>query len=538
MAEITGSGFSPSTGIYKNTFSSPPKTNHPPLPLPHFLLSPLRHPSKPAFIDAASGESLSYSDLLSLTAATANALSASGVRRGDVVLLVSPNSIHYPALALGIMTAGAVFSTANHLLTRRELLSQIEDSRPVLVLTTADLRPKLESLTPRPTVLIDRLLSAPIAPASLAPAAAIDHGDAAALMYSSGTTGRSKGVVCTHRNLVSMAAVLRHVWGGGGGEEEIYLCVVPLFHMFGFSVFVCGAIAAGATVVVMQRYSLEGVLAAVEHRRVTRMPAVPPMVVQMVRNRHMARDYELGSLREVICSGAPLAREHMLRFAACYPDIVLSQCYGLTEGSGPLTLCDGLQGKFHASIGRLIPFIEAKIVDVKSGESLPPSKPGELCVRGPPVMQGYLNNPEATSLAIDNQGWLHTGDLCYVDARGLFYVVGRIKELIKYKAYQVAPAELEELLSTHPGIEDVAVISHPDEEAGEIPMACVVRKAGFEMKQEDVTAFLEGKVAPYKKIRKVMFVEFIPRSPSGKIIRRLIKEKDVNHHRRPAISRI
>lgn len=541
MEDWDESGFCSVTGIYKSHWSSPPPPHSSqPLSLPEFLLHATPHsPSKPAFIDAVSDKTLTYADLTFLTAAIASALRSAGVCRGDVVLLICPNSIYFPALALGIMAAGAIFSTANHLLTRREIHAQVEDSRPVLILTTGELRSKLDGLIPRPPVLIDLFLSTLVASEDgldLTDYRQIEEDDAAVLMYSSGTTGRSKGVICTHRNLVYMAGVLRHVWGSA--REDIYLCVVPLFHMFGFSVFVCGAVAAGAVVVVMGRYSLEGVLEAVERRGVTRVPAVPPMVVQLVRMVHLAGDYDLKSLREVICSGAPLAREHMERFAACYPNITLSQCYGLTESSGPVTLCDGVEGRCHLSIGRLIPSIEAKIADVRSGKPLPPNQNGELCLRGLPVMLGYLNNPEATSSAIDEEGWLHTGDLCYIDSRGLVYVVDRIKELIKYKAYQVAPAELEDILSTHPGVADVAVISHPDEEAGEIPMACVVRKAGLEIKKDELIAFVDDKVAPYKRIRKVMFVEYIPRSPSGKIIRRLLKDKDFLNQKPEILARL
>ncbi|KAL0928422.1 hypothetical protein M5K25_000303 [Dendrobium thyrsiflorum] len=534
-AESIQSNFSSSTGIYTSPFPSLPLLpSSPPPSLPSFLLHSPPHSSHPAFIDSTTSQTLTYSSLTSLTASISHTLTHSySIRPNDIILLISPNSILFPPLSLAIMSCGAILSTANHLLTRRELISQVQDSHPSLILTTQSLYPKLLGLIPRPPVLIDQFLQ------TLTPSQTLTTipNHAAALMYSSGTTGRSKGVICTHGNLVHVASVLRRIWGtrNESGKKDVYLCVIPLFHMFGFSVFVCGAVAAGATVVVMERYSLEGVLEAVEKWGVTRMPAVPPMVVQMVKKVEMAKKYDLRSLKEVICSGAPLAKEFKERFVDCYPGVVLSQCYGLTEASGPLTLCDGVEGNLHHSIGRLIPSIEAKIIDDCTGESLPPNKHGELCVRGPPIMQGYLNNPEATSLAIDEQGWLHTGDLCYIDNKGLVYVVDRIKELIKYKAYQVAPVELEELLSTHPGVEDVAVISFPDEEAGEIPMACVVRKAGFEMQKDELIAFMDDKVAPYKRIRKVMFVEFIPRSPSGKIIRRHLKDLDFVHQR-PEIS--
>nr|UIP35217.1 4-coumarate-CoA ligase 5 [Leucojum aestivum] len=452
------SGFNPFTSIYKTTYpSSPTIPLSPTLSLPHFLLSLLPSlPSKPAFIDAITGESLTYSSLLKLTISIANSLRSLGLSRGDVVLFLSPNSLHFPALSLAILSLGAIFSPANFLHTRSELSIQIQDSNPSLIMTATNLQEKVQGLGK--VLLIEPFLASLITNLTPIPVQ-IQQSDVAAVMYSSGTTGKSKGVKCTHGNLIAMAAVLQHIWGAGSTSSHVYACVVPLFHMFGFSVFICGAIAAGATVVIMRKYNLEDLLIAVEEYRITRMPAVPPMVVQMVRSGDVVKGYDIGSLKEVICSGAPLAREHMESFVESYPHITLTQCYGLTETSGPITLCDGVKSRYQTSIGRLIPSIEAKIIDIRTGKSLPPNKFGELRVRGPPIMQGYLKNPEATSLAIDEEGWLRTGDLCYIDLRGLVYVVDRIKELIKYKAYQVAPAELEEILSTHPDIHDAAVTS-------------------------------------------------------------------------------
>ncbi|XP_073105927.1 putative 4-coumarate--CoA ligase-like 8 [Elaeis guineensis] len=316
--------FCPSTGIYNGPWNSSLAPT-PPLSLPQFLLShSASSSSKPAFIDAETGAALTFANLRALTAAAARALAILGVRRGDVVLHVSPNSLHFPTLVLAVMSLGAVFSTANFLQTRSDIQSQVQDFGPVLILTTADLAPKLDGLIPRPPTLIDQFFAslsidrnAPVEFPGVGPV------DPAALMYSSGTTGKSKGVVSSHGNLVAMASVLRHVWGR---REEVYACVVPLSHMFGFSVFVCRAVAAGATVVVLRRYVLDELLMAVEEHRVTLLLVVPPMVVQLARSGGVARaNYDLCSLREVICSGAPLGRDHMERFADAYPGITLSQ---------------------------------------------------------------------------------------------------------------------------------------------------------------------------------------------------------------------
>nr|XP_018676853.1 PREDICTED: putative 4-coumarate--CoA ligase-like 8 isoform X1 [Musa acuminata subsp. malaccensis] len=564
MDSVSGeSGYCSTTGIYRSPLVPPPPLHLPCVSLPHFLLlSTPAPPTKPAFVDAVSGDSLSYAELHSLTAAAASALSSAGLRRGDLALLVSPNSIHYPVLALAVLSLGAVLSTANPLLTHLELQTQVRDSEPVLIIAAVELLPKLDGILPgRPLIPIEPFLaSLPREVDPPLPDVDVGPGHPATVMYSSGTTGKSKGVVSTHGNLTATASLLRHVWGGEARRDDVYACVVPLSHMFGFSVLVCGTLASGATTVVLRRYAVGELLTAVEQHRVTRLPAVPPVVVQMARSCRagLAGGRGLRSLKEVICSGAPIAREQLERFVECFPGTTVSQCYGLTETSGPITVCDGVRGRFHVSIGRLIPTMEARIADVRTGKALPPYRRGELCVRGPLVMQevvvsssepwnpgvgylslGYMKNEEATSLAIDREGWLHTGDLCYIDKRGLVYVVDRIKELIKYKAYQVSPAELEEVLSTHPDVMDVAVTSrYPDEEAGEIPVACVVRKPGSNVEEDDIFAFMDNKVAPYKKIRKVAFVEFIPRSPSGKILRRHLKAAADRRQRREISARL
>ncbi|KAJ3689394.1 hypothetical protein LUZ61_018558 [Rhynchospora tenuis] len=538
--EHATSGYKTSTGTYHSLLPLPPHLplHSSALTLPSYLFSiPFLSSSHPCFIDASTGTTLTFTSLQRLVSfAASRLLSHRGLKPHDVVLLVVPNSLYFPVVSLAILSVGAVLSPANPLLTRSEFESQITDCSASLIVTTKNLSSKLSNLIPKPLLFIEDFISDLLtnpkptieAPPKL-PSERIKPSDPAVLMYSSGTTGKSKGVICTHANLISMAHVLSHVWGGTGtgnvagthtGTRDVYACVLPLFHMFGFSVFVMGVLATRATsVIVPDRFTPDKLMEAVSKYSVTRVPVVPPMVVMMTRKGHVAGGGSIGSLKEVVSSGAPLAREHMERFALCFPGVRLSQCYGLTETSGPVTLCDGVEGLLHTSIGRVIPTMEAKIMDISSGESLAPNNIGELCLRGPSVMQGYLRNKEATSLAIDEEGWLHTGDLCYIDSHGCVYVVDRIKELIKYKAYQVAPAELEEILSSHQEIQDVAVTSHPDEEAGEIPMACVVRKPGSKIKEIDIIVFMRDKVAPYKKIRKVIFLDSIPRSPSGKILR-------------------
>ncbi|KAI3958244.1 hypothetical protein MKW92_050738 [Papaver armeniacum] len=339
------------------------------------------------------------------------------------------------------MSMGAIFTTANPLYSTEELQCQIQDSNPVLVFTTHEFKSKFDGIILKNRVLLveefmyNLLVSSSNTPTSIPINIKLD--DVAALMYSSGTTGKSKAVVYTFVN----------------GSNDVYMCVVPLFHMFGLSMMVCGVLAARSTAVLVTKYSVQEMLSGIER----------------------------GTLRN----------DHIERFCKIYPQINLTQVLAIYFSL------------INSSVGRLIPSMEAKIIHVKTGKPLPPFSSGELCVRGVPVTQ----------------------DLCFVDKFGFVHIVDRIKELIKYKAYQVAPAELEEILSGHPEITDAAVTSYPDEEAGEIPMAYVVRNKKSKIEGEDImglwlTRYL---VAPYKKIRKVVFVERIPRSPSGKILRKNLK---------------
>uniref|UniRef100_A0A0E0LNW6 4-coumarate--CoA ligase n=1 Tax=Oryza punctata TaxID=4537 RepID=A0A0E0LNW6_ORYPU len=583
-------GYCAATGVYRSGHHPQFAAAATALSFPEYIFPRMLLPgrrARPAYVDASTGAALSFADLRALSLRVARALAAAGLRRGHVALLLSPNSLHFPALSLAVLSLGAVLSAVNPLLTPDELARQADDAKPFLVLVTGDLAPKLCSIPPNvKRVLIEQLLADIAAEVDDdhgetldLPAANIGRDDAALLFYSSGTTGRSKGVVSTHGNAIAMAASLERAWGGGGEkpqyDDEVYGCVLPMFHMFGFSSFVMGTAALGATTVVVPgRFSVEKTMAAVEEYGVTRLLVVPPMVVKMVRaaagesSSTSSRRRRL-RLRQVVSSGAPLQREHMARFRSCFPAVKLGQCYGLTETTGIVTMCD-LQhndnnvdrvevrlsstevkddaaaattteaknrstGGGGVSIGRLMPDVEAKIVDPNSGEPLPPHHTGELWVRGPSTMRGYLDNEEATTMALvaavvsgsgggGRRRWLRTGDMCYVDSRGLVYVVDRVKEMIKCNAYQVAPTELEDVLVTHPDVHDAAVAPYPDKEAGEIPMAYVVKKQGSGHLQEDeVSSFVQNKVAPYKKIRKVVFVDSIPRSPSGKILRRQLK---------------
>jgi len=280
-------------------------------------------------------------------------------------------------------------------------------------------------------------------------------------------------------------------------------------------------LAAGATIITVPRFDLEQVLSIIQEHRVTRFFAVPPIVLAFAKHP-LVDQYDLSSLRQVFSGAAPLSAE-LAAEAAARIDCEVVQGYGMTEMSpvSHLTLMGGFK---PGTCGVTVPNAQCRIVDPVTGEDKPVGGEGELWVRGPMVMKGYLNNSAATAATIDADGWLHTGDVGVIDADGHLTIVDRVKELIKFKGFQVAPAELEALLLTHPAVADAAVIGIPDEEAGEIPRAFVVLKPGQELLAADLTEFTRAHVATYKVIHDVVFTDVIPKSASGKILRRVLRD--------------
>lgn len=489
------------------------------------LPSPL--PSNPVLIDAATGAAISYPEFVSRVRTLAASLrSHAGLCKGDVAFVLSPTRLDVPLLYFALLSLGVVVSPANPLSTAAEISHQIGVSKPSVAFATAAAADKL----PRDLPLI--LLDSPrfqsfFSAAAPAPVPELRQSEPAAILYSSGTTGRVKGVVLTHRNFVALIAgyvAAREAAEPLAEGPPVALFPIPLFHVFGFFMAL-RTVALGETTVLMERFDFGAMLRAVERHRVTFIPVSPPLVVAMAKSDEVAR-YDLSSLRLLACGGAPLGRELAERFTARFPSIEIIQGYGLTESTGGTSATSGPdEARKYGSAGRIGANLEAKIVDPTTREALPPGRQGELWLRGPTIMKGYIGNPQATASTLDSEGWLKTGDLCYFDEDGFLFVVDRLKELIKYKAYQVPPAELEHILQSHTEIADAAVIPFPDEVAGQIPMAFIVRQPGSSLREEQVMDFVAKQVAPYKKIRRVAFVSSIPKSAAGKILRREL----INH---------
>ncbi|KAG5250255.1 Ca4CL [Salix suchowensis] len=520
-----------------------------PIPLPQtdfldvttFILSRPHH-GKTAFIDAATGRQLSFKDLWRAVDSVSMCLHDMGIRKGQVILLLSPNSIFFPIVCLSVMWLGAIITTTNPLNTPREIAKQIADSKPSLAFTTPELVSKLtESSSSLPIVLIDDEIGTSIKtkakivstlsemvkrePRESRVRERVNQNDTATLLYSSGTTGESKGVVSSHKNLIAMVQTIVERFRLNEGSHK-FVCTVPMFHIYGLAAFATGILASGSTIIVLSKFEMGEMLSTIEKYQATYLPLVPPILVAMINGADQIRaKYDLSSLQSVLSGGAPLSKEVIEGFSNKYPGVKILQGYGLTESTGIGASTDTLEeSRRYGTAGLLSPNTEAKIVDPESGKALPVNQTGELWLRAPSVMKGYFSNAEATSSAIDSEGWLRTGDLCYIDDDGFIFVVDRLKELIKYKGYQVPPAELEALLLAHPEISDAAVIPFPDKNVGQFPMAYVVRKAGSNLSEKAVQDFIAGQVAPYKRIRRVAFIAAIPKNPSGKILRKdLIK---------------
>jgi acyl-CoA synthetase (AMP-forming)/AMP-acid ligase II len=520
------------------------RSPHPPLDLPKLplvdfvLAGTAARGSRAALICAVTGRTITYAAVRGVVDHTAAGLAALGIGKGDVCAVFAPNSPEYVIAVLAIARLGAIATTASPAYTKDDLKKQLEDSAARILFTSAALAPiwtevvagtaveRVVTLDPPDGAEPARSPVAVIPFDTLAverrtpPPVAISVDDIVALPYSSGTTGMPKGVMLTHANLV---ANILQVDGAGhyidGADTTV--AFLPFFHIYGLTILVFMSLWAGATVVVMPKFELEGYLKLVERHRATLLHVVPPVVIAFAKHPLLAgRDFSF--VRKLFSGAAPLGGdviEQCTRRIGC----VVQQGYGMTEASPATHITpEDVASKKPGSIGCPVASTECRVVDAATGRDVEPGQDGEIWVRGPQVMLGYFKRPAETLATVDADGWLHTGDIGHADADGDFYVVDRLKELIKYKGLQVPPAELEAALLSHPAVADAAVVPLADAECGETPRAFVVLK-GVATAVELIQHVAE-RVAPYKKVRRVDFIDAIPKSPSGKILRRLLRD--------------
>ncbi|KAJ4829441.1 hypothetical protein Tsubulata_006637 [Turnera subulata] len=549
--------YSPETGIYSSTHPTIPLPPDPFLDTVSFIFSQTHHNHNghsTALLDSSSALSISYPALFSLVKSMASGLHhRMGIRQGDVVLLLLPNSIHFPVVFLGALYLGAVVSPLNPLSSEPEIAKLVRQTNPRLAFTTPENAPKFQSSSKNnnnsnskaniPLVCVpehanldetspkfEAFLKLVHSNADLAPRPVIRQQDTAAILCSSGTTGASKCVVLTHANLISTIELFAKFEASQyeyPSSKNVYLAALPMFHIYGLSLFVTGLLSLGSAVVVMKRFDANEVGKAIQKYGVTHFPVAPPMLMALTQlaRRLPAPQDTFKSLKQVSCGAAPLSDNAIQEFVQALPHVDFIQGYGLTESAAVGTRGFNTKScRKYSSIGLLAPNTQAKVVDWITGSSKPPGGIGELWMRCPGVMKGYLDNKEATELTVDKDGWLHTGDIVRIDHDGYLYVFDRLKEMIKYKGFQIAPADLEAILISHPEIVDAAVTGAPDKECGEIPVAFVVKKHESMLTQAAVYDFVAKQVAPYKKVRKVVFTQSIPKSPAGKILRRELRQ--------------
>ncbi|MDG4664728.1 4-coumarate--CoA ligase family protein [Mycobacterium sp. 236(2023)] len=529
------------------SFASPfPEVDIPTASVHDFLFSGISDADldRVALIDARSGRQTSYREMVARIDSFAGALAARGIGVGDVVGLLAPNSSAFAVAFHGILRAGATATTINALFTPKDIAKQLADSKARMLITVTPLLASakegaaLAELSDEDLVVLDGAGRAtdghPNAADLLASGTAAPQVDfapsshLAALPYSSGTTGNPKGVMLTHRNLVANVAQIRPLHGMQ--PDDVVLAVLPFFHIYGMTVLLNAALHARARLVIMPSFDLGEFLGNIAGHKCTIAFIAPPVAVALAKHP-LVDDHDLSSLNVVMSGAAPLDAD-LGHAVAKRLGCKVVQGYGMSELSpvSHITPFDGGRVNMHdeaplSSVGWTVSNAASKLVDPETGDEIDVpeqglSKTGELWFKGPNVMAGYLNNDSATKETIDDDGWLHTGDLAQVDDKGLVYIVDRLKELIKYKGYQVPPAELEAVLLSHPDIADAAVIGVRDDEGEEVPKAFVVKQADAALSEADVIEFVAGQVSPYKKVRQVQFIDAIPKSASGKILRK------------------
>jgi long-chain acyl-CoA synthetase len=521
----------------------PKQIDYPKVPLHEILTKTAKaYPEKTAI---AYGErEISYSQLEMFSNQFANALVKLAVEEGDRVAVFLPNIPQFIIAYFGTLKAGAVVTSINPMNREREVEYQLVDSSAETIVTLDSLYPIIEKVrrktqvkhaittelaenvtSPRVTnaLILDQLIkNSPKTP----PKVKINPlEDLAALQYTGGTTGTAKGAMLTHLNLLSNALAFA-AWIRGAEAKETFLTVLPLFHIYGMTTSMTVPISLAAKMVLLPRFEPTKVLQTIEKCKISVFCGVPTMYQALLASPEL-RKYDLTSIRVCISGASSLPPQVQKQFMQVTGGF-LAEGYGLTEAS-PVTHCSPVDRSMRkvrmGSIGLPLPNTEAKIVDVETGRrTLRQGEKGELVVKGPQIMKGYWNKPQETALVL-REGWLLTGDIACMNADGYFYITDRKKELIKTKDYSVYPRELEDILHEHPAVKLCAVIGKPDALTGEVPKAFIVLKESMAATANEIMSFVNTKIAPYKAIREVEFKKELPLSTTGKVLKRLLKEK-------------
>ena len=471
--------------------------------------------------DGPTGRMLTAGDFIDQVKRLAGGLTAAGYGAGHTIALMAPNIPEYCVIFHAVAWAGGTITTLNPTYTAHEIAHQLADSGAEILITIPDFQETAtEGAGDVPVIAIGSaaytdLFGDPVQ--SQVPVDLDQH--TVVLPYSSGTTGLPKGVMLSHRNLV--VNVDQVIAAADFQPGEVAAGFLPFFHIYGMTVLMNVHLAGGGAVVTMPRFDLPLFLKICQDFKAQRMWIVPPVALALAKHP-LVDEFDLSSVREVFSGAAPLGAELSNAVEARLNCISL-QGYGMTELSPVSHVTPGAANRPGAS-GRIVPNTACRIVDIDSGADLGVGEEGELWIKGPQVMQGYLNNAKATAETITDDGWLRTGDIAMIDSDGYMFIVDRLKELIKYKGFQVAPAELEATLVAMDGVTDAAVIGLPDPEAGELPIAFVV--AGDPAPDEAaIKAHLDSQLAHYKQVHQVHYVSEIPKSASGKILRRLLRDQ-------------
>jgi long-chain acyl-CoA synthetase len=478
---------------------------------------------------------VTFGEIDRLSDRLAAALAKRGVRPGDRVTIFMPNSVEFVIAFYGTLKAGGVVNPINTQSKEREVRFQVDDAGATAVLYHAALVPVVDAVrsnlknvrafavtgdaAPSGVERFDDLLVADGSDSGMSVRVAMS--DLAALPYTSGTTGFPKGVMLTHANLSAnqqqfFAAVPVR-------RDDVFLNVLPYFHIYALNLLMTGAISLGATQVIMSRFDMVEYCTLVERHRATLCFIVPPIVLGLAMSPEVEK-HDFSSVRFFFSGAAPLAPDPARRMIQRIGKPII-QGYGLTETS-PVTHANPFDAPVLESIGPAVPGTEDKIVDLETGtKTLANGEVGEICVRGPQVMRGYWNKPQDTADVI-RDGWFHTGDVGRRDDKGYVFIVDRKKEFIKYKGFGVGPAEVEAVLCEHPAVADAGVIGKANDEAGEIPKAFVQLRPNAQATAEELIGFVKERIADYKRVREVEFIDKVPRTASGKILRRELAERE------------